>query len=106
MKAFRDLFSVLKGWELDGCLSLDITVYSTSNSGHWFKYLTIQPHVLPNVGSHDPGAEQAVPSGVDDACHRTCSLDLGWLSLQSATERDTVQIMEGDGILDDGEHEA
>ncbi|QPG97098.1 hypothetical protein C2857_005758 [Epichloe festucae Fl1] len=52
MKAFQDLFSVLRAWEPNGFLSLDVSVYSTSNAEHCFNYITSEPD-LPKKGSHD-----------------------------------------------------
>lgn len=41
--AFENLFSILSTWGLNGDLVLDISVYSPSDSKHWFKYLTFLP---------------------------------------------------------------
>ncbi|KAL7943953.1 hypothetical protein V8C42DRAFT_353852 [Trichoderma barbatum] len=41
--AFHNLFSVLSTWHLNGDLILDISIYSPSDSQHWFKYLTFMP---------------------------------------------------------------
>ena len=41
--AFQNLFSVLSTWDLNGDLILDISIYSPSDSKHWFKYLTFMP---------------------------------------------------------------
>ncbi|PTB69996.1 hypothetical protein BBK36DRAFT_1110106 [Trichoderma citrinoviride] len=43
MVALLDVFSVLSTWEPQGSLQLDISVYSPSDSEHWFKYLTFEP---------------------------------------------------------------
>lgn len=37
------LFSSLSEWEPSGDLIIDISVYSTSDSEHWFKYLDCEP---------------------------------------------------------------
>jgi hypothetical protein len=43
---FQDLFSPLSKWEHKQCgLILDISIYSPSDSEHWFKYLTFEPDV-------------------------------------------------------------
>jgi hypothetical protein len=42
-KVFHDLFAALSTWKPRGYLKLDISVYSPSDSEHWFKYLTILP---------------------------------------------------------------
>ena len=41
--AFQNLFSILSTWDLNGDLTLDISIYSSSDSEHWFKYLTFMP---------------------------------------------------------------
>ncbi|KAH6669721.1 hypothetical protein F5X68DRAFT_142244 [Plectosphaerella plurivora] len=40
---FRKLISTLSVWDHHGQLTLDISVYSPSDSRHWFKYLTNEP---------------------------------------------------------------
>lgn len=40
---FQNLFSSLSTWDPNGNLILDITIYSPSDSEHWFKYLTFMP---------------------------------------------------------------
>jgi hypothetical protein len=61
--AFQNLFSILSTWDLNGDLILDISIYSPSDSEHWFKYLTFMPDTLGGGGieqmildkaSHDP----------------------------------------------------
>ena len=41
--AIQSLFLVLGEWDSTSSLTLDISVYSTSDPEHWFKYLTIEP---------------------------------------------------------------
>ncbi|KAI1769887.1 hypothetical protein F4818DRAFT_307782 [Hypoxylon cercidicola] len=43
MTALEGLFSTLSTWPPNGDLLLDISVYSPSDSIHWFKYLTCSP---------------------------------------------------------------
>jgi hypothetical protein len=40
---FQNLFSILSTWDLNGDLILDISIYSPSDSKHWFQYLTFMP---------------------------------------------------------------
>lgn len=49
--AFQDLFSALSVWEPDSSSSLllDISVYSPSDSKHWFKELTFEPDVASKM---------------------------------------------------------
>ncbi|KAK2051014.1 hypothetical protein LY76DRAFT_688586 [Colletotrichum caudatum] len=42
---FQDLFSILSTWDLYNDLTLDISIYSPSDSKHWFQYLTFLPDV-------------------------------------------------------------
>ncbi|KAI9897624.1 hypothetical protein N3K66_007480 [Trichothecium roseum] len=59
--ALQDLFSALGTWKANGSsLSLDISVYSTSDSEHWFKHLTFGPDELPNKASWIQGGRQTV----------------------------------------------
>lgn len=46
-EAFPSLFSALSQWELNGDLILDISVYSPSDSEHFFKYLDFEPDTPP-----------------------------------------------------------
>jgi hypothetical protein len=41
--AFQNLFSILSTGDLNSDLILDISIYSSSDSEHWFKYLTFMP---------------------------------------------------------------
>ncbi|KAJ0109786.1 Uncharacterized protein J7T55_004336 [Diaporthe amygdali] len=41
--SFQGLFSNLSRWDPNGDLRLDISIYSLSDSQHWFKYLTFMP---------------------------------------------------------------
>ncbi|KAL7895681.1 hypothetical protein HDV63DRAFT_400986 [Trichoderma sp. SZMC 28014] len=43
MKALQKLFSVLNTWAPDSNLTLDISVYSPSDSEHWLPHLTFEP---------------------------------------------------------------
>lgn len=48
--SFQSLFSVLSTWDPKGDLILDISIYSPSDSAHWFKYLTFLPdHPSPTI---------------------------------------------------------
>lgn len=51
-EAFRDLFVVLGTWEPRGDLKLDISIYSPSDSEHWFPYLSF----MPDTPSYTPGS--------------------------------------------------
>ncbi|KAI1327306.1 hypothetical protein F5Y16DRAFT_421018 [Xylariaceae sp. FL0255] len=51
--AFQTLLSVLSTWEPHANLTLDISIYSPSDSKHWFKYLTFTPDA-PSDTFYDP----------------------------------------------------
>ncbi|KAI0126516.1 hypothetical protein BJ170DRAFT_409411 [Xylariales sp. AK1849] len=64
--ACLDLFSALSVWEPDGNLLLDISVYSPSDSEHWFKYLTFEPDVTSDVCSQGQHTEQSMRGKASD----------------------------------------
>ena len=71
--AFQDLFSTLSVWEPGGSLLLDISVYSPSDSEHWFKYLTFEPDVASDMCGRDQDAEQSMLVKASDHHH-------GWVA--------------------------
>lgn len=102
--AFQDLFSTLSVWEPGSSLLLDISVYSPSDSEHWFKYLTFEPDVASDVCSRDIDAEQLMLVKANDPHH-------GWVAGGSvsvpsylAIEKVFGEIM-GEGPFDDEEEE-
>ena len=56
--AFQNLFSILSTWDLNGDLVLDISIYSPSDSKHWFKYLTFMPDITSDMPGG--GIEQSI----------------------------------------------
>ena len=57
--AFETLFSVLSTRDPDANLILDISIYSPSDSEHWFKYLTVMPDTpAAMLGSSGGGVER------------------------------------------------
>ena len=102
--AFQDLFSTLSVWEPGSSLLLDISVYSPSDSEHWFKYLTFEPDVASDMCSRDIDAEQLMLVKANDPHH-------GWVAGSSvsvpsylAIEKVFGEIM-GEGPFDDEEEE-
>ncbi|KAH0499090.1 hypothetical protein TgHK011_006306 [Trichoderma gracile] len=82
--AFQNLFSVLSTWEPSGDLTLDISIYSPSDSRHWFKYLTFMPDVPAEMVGSD--TEQTIQSQIShDSQH-------GWMDgvRQSAPPRSAI----------------
>ena len=103
--AFQDLFSTLSVWEPDGSLLLDVSVYSPSDSEHWFKYLTFEPDVTSDMSGWDQHAEQSMLVKVSDHHH-------GWIAGRQhsiptfvAVNKVFDEIM-GEGPFDDEEQEA
>ncbi|CAH0030102.1 unnamed protein product [Clonostachys rhizophaga] len=69
--AFRHLFSVISTWAPDSRLTLDISVYSTSDRDRWFKYLTFEPDTPPKAGRHDQELDpETVLARQNDHRHR------------------------------------
>lgn len=59
---FQTLFSTLSRWDCRGNLTLDISIYSPSDSGHWFKYLAFVPDTPSNL-LVDYRTEKAMSNG-------------------------------------------
>lgn len=70
--SFQLLFSALSVWEPNGELILDISVYSPSDSEHWFKYATILPNNPYGNTLHQGTGLRIRDEGPDDV-HR------GWI---------------------------
>ncbi|TAQ83674.1 hypothetical protein B7494_g7998 [Chlorociboria aeruginascens] len=60
LSAFLHLFSTLSAWGPDGNLLLDISVYSPSDSEHWFKYRTFVPDITSNAWDQRQYIEQSM----------------------------------------------
>ncbi|KAI0531798.1 hypothetical protein GGR58DRAFT_492307 [Xylaria digitata] len=57
--AFQNLFLILSTWDPNSDLILDISIYSPSDSKHWFKYLTFMPDT-PSDMLGGSGIEQTI----------------------------------------------
>ena len=70
VRELEKLFSSLSKWEADSNVLLDISVYSPSDSEHWFKSLTFWPDTPPSEthGQHQ-GVERETRARVDDRRH-------------------------------------
>ncbi|CRK33205.1 hypothetical protein BN1723_003902 [Verticillium longisporum] len=72
-QSFEDLFSTLSRWDLDGDLVLDISIYSPSDSDHWFKYLEFGPDIPYGRSSpsfrHSEVSTQSLTDLYDDPAH-------------------------------------
>ncbi|KAM3442429.1 hypothetical protein MY4824_001023, partial [Beauveria thailandica] len=88
--AFQSLFTTLGAWEPRGDLVLDISVYSPSDSHHWFKYLSFCPDTnqgeCPSLYEHEHRTAL-----VNDPSH-------GWSAGQRVTVTDPNAI---DSMFDD-----
>ncbi|KAJ6104342.1 hypothetical protein N7523_010662 [Penicillium sp. IBT 18751x] len=71
--AFQDLFSTLSTWEPNSNLLLDISVHSSSDSEHWFKYLTFEPDITPDECGLSQYTEQSMLTKLNDHQH-------GWIA--------------------------
>ncbi|KAL6854097.1 hypothetical protein J3F83DRAFT_494822 [Trichoderma novae-zelandiae] len=69
MVALFDVFSALSRWEPTGSLQLDISVYSPSDSEHWFKYLTFEPDKPPQECDRRRRVERSIRYRCDDWQH-------------------------------------
>ncbi|KAL7959161.1 hypothetical protein V8C34DRAFT_313621 [Trichoderma compactum] len=58
--SFHTLFSNLSTWEPNADLILDISIYSPSDSKHWFKYLTFMPDTPLDPLDSRPSIDQMV----------------------------------------------
>lgn len=63
--AFENLFSFLSTLDPSGDLVLDISIYSPSDSAHWFKYLTSLPDFPSNTTLDSAGSvKDTIPNQV------------------------------------------
>lgn len=92
--AIQSLLSVLGAWDQSSSLSLDISVYSTSDAEHWFKYLTFEPDDDEDDASPNQGySHRAVPCEVDDARNRWDTTDWRVMTAQSAVQNVFARIL-------------
>ncbi|EHK40691.1 uncharacterized protein TrAtP1_004022 [Trichoderma atroviride] len=91
MTALQKLFSVLSTWGSESNLSLDISVYSPSDSEHWFPHLTFEPDIPWNTGGHDRVVEQAGRARAADDQH-----DLNNVNVEDHTPRAAIDRVFGE----------
>ncbi|PTB78004.1 hypothetical protein M440DRAFT_1420184 [Trichoderma longibrachiatum ATCC 18648] len=103
MTALLDVFTVLSRWESRDSLQLDISIYSVSDSEHWFKYLTFDPDDPFKKGDRRRRIERAIRDKCDDWNH-------GWRGGRRSSAPDSWamhkifnEIM-GDGPFSEDEH--
>jgi hypothetical protein len=102
--AFLDLFSTLSVWEPSSSLLLDISVYSPSDSEHWFKYLTFEPDVASDMCGRDQQAKQLMLVKATDHHHGWIAGSRNSIPSCDAIDRVFAEIM-GEGPFDDEEEE-
>jgi hypothetical protein len=102
--AFLDLFSTLSVWEPDSSLLLDISVYSPSDSEHWFKYLTFELDVASDMCGRDPHAKQLMLVKATDHHHGWIAGSRNSIPSCDAIDRVFAEMM-GEGPFDDEEEE-
>ncbi|OTA04697.1 hypothetical protein A9Z42_0052960 [Trichoderma parareesei] len=99
-EAIQSLFSILSTWNTGSSLTLDISVYSTSDQEHWFKYLTFEPdddedEASSNQGySYIPSFNQVASCEVDDPRHRWNTADLSVYKAQYAVQNVFTRILD------------
>lgn len=86
--ATQSFFLVLGAWDRSSSLTLDISVYSTSDAEHWFKYLTFEPDDdEDDVSRSDQAlARQVDDDDDDDARHRWDTSGWDVTAAQSAVQ--------------------
>ncbi|PVH74316.1 hypothetical protein DL98DRAFT_604817 [Cadophora sp. DSE1049] len=104
--AFQDLFTTLSVWGPDSSLLLDVSIYSPSDSEHWFKYLTFEPDFASDMCGRDQYAKQTMMIKAEATDHHH-----GWIAgcrnsipTSTAIEKTFEEIM-GEGPFDDEEQE-
>lgn len=99
MGTLLKLFSVLSTWCPDSKLSLDISVYSPSDSEHWFPHLTFEPDIPWVTGGPRQMIEQPGRARAVDDKH-----DLNNVNVENYTPRDAInrvfgEIMNPDNVI-------
>jgi hypothetical protein len=100
----QDLFSTLSAWEPIGELMLDISVYSPSDSKHWFKYLTFGPDTPSDKRSEGQFMDKLMLIKDDDNQHGWTNGRRDTLPTSHAIQKVFEEIM-GEGPFDSDEQE-
>ncbi|KAK1250548.1 hypothetical protein MKX08_010551 [Trichoderma sp. CBMAI-0020] len=99
MTALQRLFSVLSTWGSDSNLSLDISVYSPSDSGHWFPHLTFKPDIPFSARGHGQVVKQAGRARAADDKHDLNNVTVEDYTPRAAIDRVFGEIMNPDNVL-------
>ena len=104
VKGLEDLFSILRAWQPGGELTLDISVYSRSDSQHRFKYLTFEPDSTSDTCDEHPLAERPLLSSPCNNYHGPSAGGRPPNPTFEAITKVFEEIM-GEGPFDDDEQE-
>jgi hypothetical protein len=102
--AFQELFSTLSTLEPNKDLLLDISVYSPSDSEHWFKYLTFGPDTTSDECDLSQRTEQSILVKLDDHQHNWVAGSQKSTPPQACIDKVFDEIM-GEGPFNDDEEE-
>ncbi|KAF1984549.1 hypothetical protein K402DRAFT_455721 [Aulographum hederae CBS 113979] len=101
VKGFENLFSILSAWQPGGELTLDISVYSPSDSQHRFNYLTFESDTTSDTCDEHRLAERPMLS---NPCENYQGLSAGARQSRAAINKVFEEIM-GESPFDDDEQE-
>jgi hypothetical protein len=99
--ALRNLFLTLSGWEPNSNLLLDISVYSPSDSKHWFKYLTFEPDIPSHECDQNQYAEQSILAEANDHNHCWNLGSQDFARTEYAITKVFEEIIIGEGLFDE-----
>ncbi|XDG01969.1 hypothetical protein ABKA04_001584 [Annulohypoxylon sp. FPYF3050] len=104
MTALEGLFSTLSSWPPNGNLLLDISLYSPSDSKHWFKYLTCGPDIPSDKYNRHRSLDQ-VARVEDDGHQRLWNADDRNPNLQRFAINKLFEDIMGEGPFNTDEQE-
>ncbi|TGO72573.1 hypothetical protein BELL_0440g00090 [Botrytis elliptica] len=102
--AILNIFTTLRVWEPGNSLRLDISVYSPSDSKHWFKYLTFEPDDAFDMFDRNQYTVASMTVRPTDHRHGWISGSRNSILSSDALEKPCSEIM-GEGPFDDEEQE-
>ncbi|TGO49244.1 hypothetical protein BCON_0216g00180 [Botryotinia convoluta] len=102
--AILNLFTTLSVWKPGNSLLLDISIYSLSDSKHWFKYLTFEPDVAFDMFDRNQHTVASMTVRPTDHHHGWIAGSQNSIPSSDALEKTFSEIM-GVGPFDDKEQE-
>ncbi|KAF7915885.1 uncharacterized protein EAE98_010965 [Botrytis deweyae] len=102
--AILNIFTTLRVWEPGNSLLLDISVYSPSDSKHWFKYLTFEPDDAFDMFDRNQHTVASMTVRPTDHRHGWISGSRNSILSSDALEKPCSEIM-GECPFDDEEQE-